>query len=85
MKITIDTKEDSHEDIKKMVVLLSEIIAHKENKNIFSNASPEMPNIFGMFDQQPINQTDLTITAQSASSSLVGSAVKKDLPQVELY
>ena len=84
MKITIDTKEDSHDDIKKMVALLSEIISHKENKNIFSNASPEMPNIFGMFDQQPSNQTDLTITPQLSSSSSVG-VVKKDLPQVELY
>lgn len=83
MKITIDTKEDSHDDIKKMVALLSEIISHKENKNIFSNASPEIPNIFGMFDQQPDNQTGTTPLPNPSSSS--ESVPKKDIPQVEWY
>lgn len=89
MKITIDTKEDSHEDIKKMVALLSEIIAYKENKDVFSNASPEMPNIFGMFDQQPtVKEVVVLSPSSSAAPSFGDTPAKKDLkdrPQVELY
>ena len=59
MKITIDTKEDSHEEIKKVIRLLTHLIGdhHEEihsNKNIFddsptldlptSESSPELPS-----------------------------------------
>ncbi len=39
MKITIDTKEDSHEEIRKVIKMLSSLIGERE---IFSN----QPNIF---------------------------------------
>jgi len=46
MKITIDTKEDSHEEIKKMISMLQALVgSHEEtysNRDIFSEPSPEV-------------------------------------------
>lgn len=76
MKITIDTKEDSHEDIKKVVNLLSEILSHTQPmpNNIFENSSPAIPNLMSMFDQpQPPPPLPETKPA------------KKSIPDVEFY
>ena len=52
MKITIDTKEDSHEDIRKIVNILSEILGNKQpSSNVFESSSSEMPGLMGMFNQ----------------------------------
>ena len=55
MKITIDTKEDNHEDIRKIVALLSQMIGKEavtnSPKNVFENpSSSELPNLMSMFD-----------------------------------
>lgn len=46
MKITIDTKEDSHEDIRKVVALLSNIssgnVSRVGSSNIFDDPSPSV-------------------------------------------
>lgn len=46
MKITIDTKEDSHSEIKKVISMLSALVGGEEttysNKDIFSDSSPEV-------------------------------------------
>jgi len=42
MKITIDTKEDSHEEIKKIISMLSSLVESEEvmaNQNIFEGSS----------------------------------------------
>ena len=58
MKITIDTKEDSHEEIKKAIRMLSSLIGEKE---IFSN-TPQIDEqktgdafsaMFGQQNQEP--------------------------------
>ena len=42
MKITIDTKEDSHEDIRKVISLLSKMIEGEEShSNIFESSSSD--------------------------------------------
>ena len=53
MKITIDTKEDSHEDIRKVVELLSTIMKTDptiQSANIFDQPSPSVGNVMGIFD-----------------------------------
>jgi len=73
MKITIDTKEDSPEEIKKVVAMLSHLIENKPAyTNIFEDSSSTLPsetstestesqpgNIFGaMFGDSSTESTD---------------------------
>ena len=56
MKITIDTKEDTREEIKKIIKMLSSLVGEEtftNQGNIFEDSSPEVntgQNMFGMFD-----------------------------------
>ena len=50
MKITIDTKEDSAEDIRKVMSLLSTLLEGRSSSgpsNIFNEDSPSVGNAFG--------------------------------------
>lgn len=66
MKITIDTKEDSHAEIKKVISLLTYLVgeippANTPIKNIFDDSKPteETGNLFNIFDQKtPEKKTD---------------------------
>ena len=65
MKITIDTKEDSHEEIKKIIKMLSSLVgeeAFTNQGNIFENQSSDLgnQNMFGMFDNKNQNTTEET-------------------------
>ena len=65
MKITIDTKEDSHEEIKKIIKMLSSLVgeeAFTNQGNIFENKSSDLgnQNMFGMFDNKNQNTTEET-------------------------
>ena len=52
MKIMIDTKHDTYEDIKKVIELLSTLVK-KETVNLFEqNATPD--GLMGMFDADAI-------------------------------
>mgnify|MGYP006303704955 CR=1 FL=1 len=44
MKITIDTKEDSPADIRKVVAMLSKFIEHEQPKDIFSSSAAPEPS-----------------------------------------
>ena len=50
MKITIDTKEDSHDEIRKLIKMLQHLVG----ENAVSNA----PNIFGETSSAPSATTD---------------------------
>ena len=59
MKITIDTKEDSHHEIQKAITLLQSLISGRvRNSNVFEDDTPTLPaepssssegGIFNMF------------------------------------
>lgn len=52
MKITIDTKEDSHEDIQKVLHILTNIIQNKESSTTqhnFPEPQPDTTNLMSMF------------------------------------
>ena len=70
MKITIDTKEDSPEDIRRVVALLSSIVSRRPEKqqqmNIFEDSSPGLD----IFDQKSPSQQ----VSSPASESDVGNA-----------
>jgi hypothetical protein len=59
MKITIDTKEDSHEEIRKVIRMLSSLIGEKE---VFSNApqidEQKTGDAFSAMFSQPAEKTD---------------------------
>ena len=81
MKITIDTKEDSPEELKKVISLLSQLINEpiqtNAPQNIFDQPSPDVGNLLNIFDtpQAPAEQ-------QQAPPE---PPVKKERPEVELY
>jgi hypothetical protein len=61
MKITIDTKEDSHHEIRKVIQLLSHLLGEQSphttknealHANVFENNTPA-PNLMSMFDSSP--------------------------------
>ena len=69
MKIKIDTKEDSTEDIRKVVAMLSHLIDQQKttSRNVFEDPNPEVPttsetsqqNIFGnIFGDSPSTSTE---------------------------
>ncbi len=75
MKITIDTKEDSHEDLRKVMSLLSGVLGEKQSSNVFENSS-EMPSLMSMFDASP------QVSEKKEAIPTI-SVLKK--PSVELY
>ena len=79
MKITIDTKEDSHEDIKKIVTLLSDMLGNRSPvpNNMFDSPGPEVPNVMNMFDQ-PASPVPSTLPFSP-------EPLKKQDPQIEFY
>jgi hypothetical protein len=40
MKITIDTKEDSHDDIKKVMQILTHMVGHKDESSVMTFNEP---------------------------------------------
>ena len=56
MKVTIDTKEDSHEDIKKVLEILTQILEKKEINSTDLNdkiTSVDTTNMMNLFDSEP--------------------------------
>ena len=54
MKISIDTKEDSKEEIRKVISMLSALVDQPQHSNIFDDSSPpETGSLMGMFDAEP--------------------------------
>lgn len=85
MKITIDTKEDSHEDIRKVIRLLSHMIG--ESSSVLSdNPSEPTPAATGAFsnlfsDDTPGPETEET----SAPESQPEEEKQDDSPEVTPY
>ena len=80
MKISIDTKEDSPDDIRKVVALLSSLVSKsvyktvEKNRNIFEDSSPGLD----ILDQKTQIQEETTQPTESdvgnAFTSLFGSS-----------
>lgn len=83
IKITIDTKEDSHEEIKKIIRMLSSLVGEKEvfenKRNIFeSKDAPQ--NVFGnIFNQQENKEEPKEDTEEIKEDE------KTELPEIMEY
>lgn len=83
MKITIDTKEDSHEDIRKIVALLSQMLTtESQPQNLLDNStSSELPNLMSIFDSS--SQTQAQQNQDTVTQEQPPQAPRP--PKVELY
>jgi len=85
MKITIDTKEDSHDDLKRLIKLLSEIVhGTKHNIGIFdSDPSPEQTDTSGLMSMFSSDGTQQVSTV--ANEDKEETKEPDETPSVELY
>jgi len=86
MKVTIDTKEDTHEDIRKVLHLLVGILEKKEEKS--SASSVDTTNLMGMFgdDSSPAQKDDKAPDFGSFLSLTKGKEEKKGQPlKIEFF
>ena len=95
VKITVDTKEDSHEEIKKIITMLSALVegqSYTNQGNIFDDAPPSNSEpsggIFGnVFDnptpveKEPEEEKELESTATPSTDE----EEKDDIPPVMEY
>ena len=84
MKITIDTKEDSHEEIRKIIKMLSSLVgeeAFTNQGNVFENQGSDLgsQNIFDMFDNK--NQD----IPEEQKTKEKNEEVDFDIPGIEEY
>lgn len=86
MKISIDTKEDSIEDIRKVVALLSGIIGKKEerhtnNINIFSDEKSSTPEM----KSEPMNVFASMFGANDAENTIEKKEEKAEEKKEERF
>jgi len=87
MRITIDTKTDSREEIRKAIKLLMGLVGGHDvysneapeekpaaQPNIFDSPEPSVPNLMSMFDSAPAAPTENPPQEE-----------KKDVPEIEFY
>ncbi len=85
MRITIDTKTDSRDEIRKVIKMLMGLVGGHDvytneipeekpasQPNIFESPSPAVPNLMSMFDSAP-------------ASTPEPEKKEDDIPQVEFY
>lgn len=87
MKISVDTKEDSHDDLKKVIRMLQHLVG--ENQEIFTNepsiaqeASP-MANIFGDSSSAPETPAADSETAQETQPQASQEAAEETSQSTE--
>ena len=96
MKITIDTSQDSHSDIKKAIRLLTSVVGHEHevysnapvSMNVFDDPSPTVGPSEPVSDPEPAPTNAFASMFDSAPATNAEPEVeeeKKDTPQVELY
>jgi len=92
MKITIDTKEDSHQEIRKIIKMLSSLVSEESftnQGNIFEDPSPEVKtgqNMFGMFDSgSTTSENTPSVKVEEKKPEEKESEVDLGIPNVEEY
>lgn len=84
MKISIDTKEDSFEDIRKVLQILTAILEKKDSSA--STLSTDTTNLMGMFSElKGTVETSGKAPDFGSFLTLAQKNEKKDNPQVEYY
>ena len=85
MKITIDTKEDSHEDIRKVLHLLAGILEKKEEH--ISGSPVDTAPLMSMFGEpsSSANQREKAPDFGSFLSLTKNKAEKSEQPRIEFF
>lgn len=98
MRITIDTKDDSHEDIRKVISLLQGMIRHNESsgsdpsRNIFEDGSPALSGSSeassgpseGLFNMFGSNETSSKDGVMENSESEQAKEEEDEKPSVQI-
>lgn len=90
MKVTIDTKEDSHEDIRKVLHILTNILENKD-LNEQKQKVTDTTNMMSMFadpqkSAEPTKETEGSAPDFSSFLNLQNTEKKDDdLPKVEYF
>ena len=100
MKITIDTKEDSHTEIRKIIKMLSSLVGEKEvmsnQSDMFSNDDSDKEESTGMFNMFSQDKSETATESETTDSDEItdeekSEEVKKetdfdlDIPDFEEY
>jgi len=82
MKISIDTKEDSPEDIRKVISMLSSLVSNptaypllQQDQRMESIGNPTLPcdgGLFDMFNTNKSNQESTAIPSSAAPQDIMG-------------
>ncbi|MBI2651577.1 hypothetical protein HYX01_03840 [Candidatus Woesearchaeota archaeon] len=81
MKITIDTKEDSPEEIKKAIKMLSSLIG-EETQNALDSSKETSPDIFNMFENADSESKE---EKEIEDEEEQNKDIDIDIPRVEEY
>lgn len=90
MKITIDTKEDSHDEIKRLIKMLSSFVGEQvmtNQGNIFEDKEPTVgnQNVFGMFDNNTQNSTAEEDKVEKTEENKEKEDIDLDIPGLDEY
>lgn len=87
MKITIDTKEDSHEDIKKIVKMLEALLDGHVSAplNMFGDAPSPDSSGSGGTDLFSLFNDDKSSQSSSGTNEVKKDDNKEDMPEIIVY
>ncbi|MBT4539450.1 hypothetical protein HOC32_04150 [Candidatus Woesearchaeota archaeon] len=88
MKLTIDTKEDSHEDIRKVMQVLQHMLEGKQTSIQTTEPTPQVDttNMMNMFGSTPTEQNaEDTAPNFNAFLDLVEKKEEKEDPKIEFF
>ncbi len=85
MKISIDTVQDSKEDIRKAIRLLQAFVEHEQAaRDIFSSPSPSI-DAPGAQAQSPVSAFGSLFSDDASVQKAEDVVQKEDTPKIELY
>jgi hypothetical protein len=88
MKLTIDTKEDSHEDIRRVMQVLQHMLEGKQTSIQTTEPTPQVDttNMMNMFGLTPTEQkAEDTAPDFNAFLNLVEKKEEKEDPKIEFF
>lgn len=91
MKITIDTKEDSQEDILKIMQVLATLKGNPGNLSLQNITPADTSNLMSMFDDSSNSSGPAPASSPSDFSSFLsltkqaGEKKEEDLPRIQVY
>jgi len=89
MKLTIDTQVDTHEDIRKVLQILTSILEKKDSSLPSTSSSPDTTDLMSMFSDEQKGTVEITGNPPDFSSFLNLSQKKEqqddDEGRIEYY